>query len=358
MKSLNLDRINFHERLVFVWIATGLHGEAQAAFYIDGRDSASPDQARIAVREALERADERIQIARIVPGTFRTSEAELADWRTWAEFRQFLNVYGPVYPWDKPVPLRVHPPIGPQSDVPLPSLYDGVHFETWGQLIKIYPDMEGPIDPVLGGRAEAYALNSYTGEMEANTRLALLVARHVDNEGETWPLSNEDEFISRAERKRENLLRKSIYHRQDKPEIFAAYEQAARDGTTEQTRRATYEMWRQHQRRRAFFLINAEPVRIDLADDGTPTMAWRLDTATGRITPTNQADAEAVLAGTGTRVTEDTWTLTIEEIRRTLDVDGEIAEVYAKVAAQEKDQSLRAYLFKSFRLWAEKFAEG
>ncbi|GAA3028452.1 hypothetical protein [Actinokineospora globicatena] len=357
MIPLNLDRINFHERLVFVRIVVGQYGLPKAAYVIDGRDYADAEQARAAVLAALQQTSERMQLADFTPSSIRSSETELALWPSWTEFRQYLDVYGPVYPWPKPVPVKVHPSAGPMSDVPLPPMYDGVHFETWGQLVKIFPRGGGPIDPVFGVRVEAYALNGFTGEIEANTRNAVLVARNVDNEGETWPLTNEDEFIARVESRRERLLHESGYHRRDAPEIFAAYEQAARDGTTEQTRHATYEMWRQHQLRRAYFIIDSDPVRVDLSDDGIPTMAWRLDTTTGRIIATDQADAETVVTGPGTRVTQEDWIVRIEEIRRTLDPDREIAEVYAAIDADGDDWSRKPRLHDSFRLWAEKFVE-
>ncbi|GAA3028460.1 hypothetical protein [Actinokineospora globicatena] len=357
MIPLNLEGIDFHERLVFVWIATGPHGEHEGAFVIDGRDYADNDLARAAIREAVERTDERVPVARVAPAIIRSKEAELSRWRSWAKFKEFLDIYGPIYPWVKNAPPRTQPPVGPESGVVLPPLHDGVHFEAWGQLIKIYPRGEGPMDPVLGVQAEACGLNSYTGEFEANTPKSLKVARYGRDEDDVWPMHDEDDFIQAVEDQREYLLRNSAYHRRDKPKIFAAYEQAARDGTTKQTRRTTYEMWQQHQRRRAFFVIDAEPVRVDLTDGGAPAMAWRLAPTTGGIVSTNQADAEAVFIGASNRVTEDAWVFAVEKIRSTLKVDGEIAKMYAIVAVEPGRSYPRAYLSASFDLWAEKFAK-
>ncbi|OHV73635.1 hypothetical protein BCD48_33165 [Pseudofrankia sp. BMG5.36] len=233
-------------------------------------------------------------------------------------------------------------------------MYSERHFECWGQLVETFPRGQGPYDPVLGHKAQGYGLNGYTGEFEADTPRALQCANGGEDD-DTWPLHDEDEFIAAVEERRERLLRTSFYQRHDKPEIFAAYEQAARDGRTEQSRRATYEMWRQAHRRRAYFLVGAEPVRVDLADDGTPVTAWRLDTTTGRIVSTSRSDADAVLHGAGTRVTERSWLLAVED-RRGLGGDGAIAQAYAKAAAEPDEVYRRLILFRSFDLWAEKFA--
>lgn len=358
MKSLTLGSIPYHERLLFVWIAAGPHGEPEAAFVIDGRDYADAEQARTAIREALEQTDLRAQVADFRPARIRENEKELAYWPSWAEFRRFLDVYGPVYPWRRPSapPARAVPPVpAVPANVPATPLYSERHFECWGQLVEIFPDGQGPYDPILGRPAEGYGLNGYTGEFEPDTRRALQCA-HGFEDDETWPMRDEDEFIVAVEQRRERLLHTSFYQRHDKPEIFAAYEQAARDGLTEQSRRATYEMWRQANRRRAFFLVGTEPVRVDLADDGTPTTAWRLDTTTGRIVATDRADAETVVTGEGSRITEHAWLLAVEDRRRTLDVDGAIAEAYAKAAAEPDEVYRRRTLTRSFDLWAEKFA--
>jgi hypothetical protein len=364
MESLNLGSIPYHERLTFVWIATGQHkyGELVAAFVIDGRNYANAKKARTAVREALEQTDLRTRVgdwqsASISPA----NEKELAYWPSWAEFRCFLDVYGPVYPWRRPhrpstPPARAVLQPRPSSvSVPRTPLYTERHFDCWGQLVEIVPAGQRTYDPILGRPAEAYGLG-YTGEFEPDTRCALQCA-HGFEDDETWPFSSEDDFIAAVEGRREDLLRESFYHRHDKPEIFAAYEQAARDGRSGQSRRATYEMWRQVHRRRAFFLVGTGPVRVDLADDGTPATAWRLDATTGRIISTGRADAEAVVTGEGERITEHAWLLAVEERRRTLDVHGVIAEAYARAAAADEVYR-RRILTRSFDLWAEKFASG
>jgi hypothetical protein len=46
----------------------------------------------------------------------------------------------------------------------------------------------------------------------------------------------------------------------------------------------------------------------------------------------------------------------VEERRRTLDVDGAIADAYAKAAAEPDEVYRRRILTGSFDLWAEKFA--
>lgn len=230
--------------------------------------------------------------------------------------------------------------------------YSNLHYECWAQLVELVPGGKGPYDPVTGRSAKGYGLNGYTGEFEADTRRVLQLANGGEDD-DTWPLRDEEEFIARVEERREKILRGSFYQRHDKPEILAAYEQAARDGRTEQSRRATYEMWRQALRRRAFYLVGTEPVRVDLADDGTPATAWRLDATTGRLVPTGRADAEIVA---GRRITEHAWLLAVEDRRRTLDVDGAIAEAYAKAAAEPDEVYRRRILTRSFDLWAEKEA--
>jgi hypothetical protein len=97
---------------------------------------------------------------------------------------------------------------------------------------------------------------------------------------------------------------------------------------------------------------------VDLADDGTSAMAWRLDARTGRIVPTGRTDAETVVSGEGRRITEHAWLLAVEERRRTLDVRGAIAEAYAKAAAEPDEAYRRRILTRSFDLCAEKFAGG
>lgn len=359
MESLILGSIPCHERLTFVWIAAGPHGEPKAGFVIDGRDFADAEQARAAVREALEHTGRRAQVADFRTVRIPENEKELAYWTSWADFRRFLDVHGPVYPWRRPPTPPTTPAISRAAavteTVPRTPLYSGRHFECWGQLVEIFPAGQGPDDPVLGRPAKGYGLNGHTGEFEADTRRVLQCAHGVEDD-ETWPLRDEDEFVAAVEERRAELLRESFYQRHDKPEIFAAYERAARDGRTEQSRRATYEMWRQARRRRVFLLVGAEPVRVDLADDGTPTTAWRLDATTGRIVATDRADAAAVVTGGGVRTTEHTWLLTVEERRRTLDVDGVIAEAYAQAAAEPDDVRRRRILTSSFDLWAQKFA--
>jgi hypothetical protein len=70
-------------------------------------------------------------------------------------------------------------------------------------------------------------------------------------------------------------------------------------------------MWRQFHRRRAYFLVGSEPVRVDLAGDGTPVMAWRPAAAAGRIVPSGRTDAATVTGGEHQRVTEHTWLLEV-----------------------------------------------
>jgi hypothetical protein len=349
MESVSLGSLPYHELLTFVWIAYGDHGEPRAAFVIDGRDYENADQARAAVREALEQTDQRAQVAGFRPAGIRENEKELDHWPSWAEFRRSLDVYGPVYPWRR----RTAPPASAVSQPapatgPLTPLYSERHFDCWGQLVETFPAGQGPRDPILGRRAEGYGLNGYTGEFEANTRRALQCAHGLEDD-ETWPLRDEDDFIAAVEDQREELLRTSFYQRHDKPEIFAAYERAVPP-------RATYEMWRQVHRRRAYFLAGTEPVRVDLTGDGTPATAWRLDTTTGRLVPTGRTDAEIVVTGAHQRITEHVWLLAVEERRRTLDVDGAIADTYAKAAAEPDEVYRRRILTGSFDLWAEKFA--
>lgn len=359
MEALTLGSIPYHERLTFVWIASGPNGEPRAAFVIDGRDYADEEQARTAVREALEQTDQRAQVADFRPARIQENEKELDYWPSWAEFRRLLDVYGPVYPFRRPLnaPAKAVPQTAAAPvSVPQTSLYSGWHFECWGEFIVTFPAGQGPYDPVLGRTAEGYALNGYTGEFEPDTRRALQCAHGLEDD-ETWPLRDEDEFIAAVEERRERLLRASFYQRRDKPEIFAAYEQAAHGGRTRQARRATYEMWRRVHRRRAFFLLGTEPVRVDLADDGTPVIAWRLDTTTGRIVPTSRVDAETVVTGQAERTTEHVWILAVEDLRRALvGVQGAIAEAYAKAAAEPDEVYRRRVLTRSFDLWAEKFS--
>ncbi|URN09761.1 hypothetical protein LUW74_44730 [Actinomadura madurae] len=346
--------IPYHERLTFVWIASGPHGEPKAAFAIDGRDYADAEQARTAVREALERTDLRVRVADYRSVRISENEKEAAYWPSWDDFRGLLDVYGPVDPWRRPA-LRAR---ACPSAATLPvavsrtPLYSSRHFECWGQLVVVFPAGEGPDDPILGRPAEGYGLNGYTGEFEPDTRRALQCAHGLEDD-ETWPLRDEDDFIAAVEERREQLLRASFYQRHDKPEIFAAYQRAAQGGRTVQNRRATCEMWRHVHRRRAFFLVGTEPVRVDLSDDGTPMTAWRLDPTTGRIVATGRADAVTV---EGRRITEHAWLLAVEDRRRTLDVHGAIAETYAKAAEIPDEVYRRSLLTRSFDLWAEQFA--
>lgn len=349
MTALELGAVPYHERLTFVWVAFGSHGEPRAAFVIDGRDYADEEQARAAVRDALEQTGQRAQVADFRSANIPENEGELAYWPSWTEFRHFLDVYGPVYPWRRrqgPPAQAVQPPV--PVAVPQTRLYSGRHFDCWGQLVVTFPAGQGPVDPVLGRQVEGYGLNSYTGEFEADTR-RVLQCTSGDEDDETWPLRDEDEFVTAVEERREKLLRSSFYQRHDKPEIFAAYEQAS-------PRRTTYEMWRQVHRRRAYFLVGTEPVRVDLTDDGTPMTAWRLAATTGRIVPSGRTDAETVVAGHHRRITEHAWLLAVEEKRRTLDVDGPIAKAYAEAAAASSEGMRRLLLTDTFDLWAEKFA--
>lgn len=361
MESLNLGDIPYHQRLTFVWIAAGPVGEPEAGFVIDGREYADADHARAAIREALEQTDLRARIADFRSVNIPENEKELAYWPDWAEFRGFLDVYGPVYPWRRPAPQPTPPAnaIPPAAtvpvDVPWTPLYSGQHFECWGELVVVFPDGSGPDDPMLGRRAAGYGLNGYTGEFEPDTRRALQRAHGIEDD-ETWPLHDEDDFVAAVEERRERLLRTSFYQRHDKPEIFAAYERAAHDGRTGQSRRASFDMWRRAHRRRAFVLLGAEPVRVDLAEDGTPVTAWRLDPTIGRIVATERSDVDAVVRAASQRITEYAWLLAVEDRRRTLDVSGPFAEAYAKAAAEPDDVYRRRILTHSFDLWAEKFA--
>lgn len=361
MGSVNLGSTPYHERLFFVWLAAGVHGELEAAFAIDGRDYADEESARAAVLDALEQTDLRLRLGDYWPANIPENEKELDYWPGWAEFRGFLDVYGPVYPWRRPkrVPKRTaaRPASVPAvtADPARTALYSERHFECWGQLVETFQPGQGPYDPVLGRRAEGYGLNGYTGEFEADTRRALQCAHGLEDD-ETWPLRDEDEFVEAVEDRREKLLRDSFHQRHDKPEIFAAYQRAAREGRTLAARRETYRLWREAQARRAYFLVDGEPVRVDLAADGDPAQAWRLDMATGRIVATGRDDAQAVFGGPGRRVTEHVWLLAVEERRRTLAVDGAIAEAYARAAAEPDEVYRRRILTRSFDLWAEKFA--
>ncbi|WP_439378210.1 hypothetical protein [Amycolatopsis lexingtonensis] len=341
MKSLDLGPLDYHEHLTFVWIDDGPPSGPIAAFVIDGRDYANADQARAAVRAALEETDLRVAVADFRPAGIAANEGELAYWPSWTEFRRFLDVYGPVYPWRRPAAAPPVPPPAAEPAAAAPvSAEPDRFFECWGQLVEIFPWGQGPEDPVLGRRAEGYGLNGYTGEFEADTRRARQCARGVEDD-DTWPLADEDEFVDAVEARREGLLRKSFYQRHDKPEIFAAYERG-------EPRRVTYEMWREAQRRRAFFLSGTEPVRVDLT---TPVTAWRLDAGTGRLVP-------GEVTGEGRRITEHEWLLAVEERRRTLPVDGAIAEAYAKAAAEPVAAFRNRILTRSFDLWAEKFGAG
>jgi hypothetical protein len=362
VESLILGPGPYHERLTFVWIATGPHGEPEAAFVIDGRDYANAEQARDAIQKILEETDRRTIVADFQFAGIAFNEKELAYWPSWAEFRPFLDVYGPVYPWrrpSRPAASAVAPVAAVPAGGPPTPLYSDRHFECWGELVVTFPAGRGPHDPILGRPAEGYGLNEHTGEFEPDTRRAVQCAHGLDDD-ETWPLRDEDEFVAAVEQRRERLLRTSFYQRQDNPEIFSAYELAAREGRTEQSRRDTYEMWRQANRRRAFFLVDAEPVRVDLADDGAAVTAWRLDPTTGRLVSTGRADAETVAAGGTGRSTEHAWLLAVEDRRRTLDLPGArtgaIAEVYAKAAAEPDEVFRHRILTRGFDLWAEKFA--
>jgi hypothetical protein len=93
-------------------------------------------------------------------------------------------------------------------------------------------------------------------------------------------------------------------------------------------------MWRQVHRGRTFFLVGTESVRVDLADDGTPTTAWRLDMTTGRIVSTGRPTRKPSSPARGRQITEHAWLVGVEDRRRTLDVHGAIAEAYAKAAAE------------------------
>lgn len=363
MSSFDLGPLRYDEHLIFVWLAAGPHGELEAAFAIDGRQYADAQQAHAAVLEALEQTDLRARVGDFRPTTIPENEKELEYWTGWAEFRGFLDVYGPVYPWRRPTsaPTSAQASARPATvpsgaEVPQAPLYSERHFECRGELVETFPPGQGPYDPVLGRRAEGYGLNGYTGEFEADTRRAVQCAHGLEDD-DTWPLRDEDEFIEAVEDRREKLLHRSSYQRREHPEIFAAYEQAARDGRTAQSRRATYELWRQAQLRRAYFLVETEPVKVDLADDGAPAMAWRLDMATGRIVATSTADAETVV-GVGERVTEYVWLLAVEERRRTLHVEGPLADAYAQAAAEPDEVYRRRVLTRSFDLWAERFADG
>jgi hypothetical protein len=337
----------YHERLTFVWIAYGSHGEPRAAFVIDGRAYADAEQARTAIGEALDQTGRRVQIADHRTARIRENDTELDYWPDWAEFRRLLDVYGPVYPWRRRSATPAVPAPVPVT-VPQTPLYSGRYFDCWGQLVVTFPAGQGPRDPVLGRRAQGYGLNDHTGEFEADTRRAVQCAGGFEDD-ETWPLRDEDEFVAAVEERREELLRTSFYQRHDKPEIAAAYEGA-------RSPRVTYEMWRQVHRRRAYFRAGTEPVRVDLTDDGTPETAWRLDATSGRIVPSGRTDAETVVAGRHERITEHGWLLAVEDRRRTLDVDGPIAEVYAKAAAEPDEVYRREILTRGFDLWAEKFA--
>jgi hypothetical protein len=57
-------------------------------------------------------------------------------------------------------------------------------------------------------------------------------------------------------------------------------------------------------------------------------------------------------------VTAYVWLLAVEERRRTLQVDGAIAEAYAKAATEPDEVYRHRILTRSFDLWAEKFADG
>jgi hypothetical protein len=344
VKSLDLGPLDYHDLLTFVWITAGPSAGPRAAFVIDGRDYADAGQARAAVRAALEETDLRAEVADFRPAGIAANEDELAYWPSWAEFRRFLDVYGPVYPWRRPraTPAARPPAVEPAVGTPVSATPDR-YFECWGQLVEIFPRGQGPDDPVLGRRADGYGLNGYTGEFEADTRRVLQCALGLDDD-ETWPLRDEDEFVDAVEERREELLRTSFYQRHDKPEIFAAYERG-------EPRRVTYEMWRAAQRRRAFFLSGTEPVRVDLAGDGTPVTAWWLDAKTGRLVP-------GEVTGEGRRITEHEWLLAVEERRRTLDVGGAIAEAYANAAAEPEEAYRNRILTDSFDLWAEKLEAG
>jgi hypothetical protein len=374
MESLDLGSVPYHERLTFVWLAFGPAGAPRAAFVIDGRHYADADEARAAVREALEQTALRAEVADFRPASIAENEADLAAWTSWEQFRRYLDADGPFDPWPEPsdppaaqvlqfatVPSADHPAAADTDGTPGPagglqtSLSSGRHFECWGELVVTFPEGQGPYDPILSDQAEGYGLNTSTGEFEPGTRRALQCAHGLEDD-ETWPMRDEDAFIEAVEERRERLLRTSFYQRHDKPEIFAAYERAARDGTVRQSRRATYEMWRQAQQRRAFFLVGTEPVRVDLEDDGTPVTAWRLDMTSGRIVSTNRADAQGVMTGEGTRVSEHAWLLAVEDRRRALDVNGAIGEAYAKADGETDEAARRSILTHSFDLWAERFA--
>ncbi|RSD22814.1 hypothetical protein [Amycolatopsis eburnea] len=338
MKALDLGSLDYRELLTFVWVTAGAPAGPRAAFVVDGRDYPDAAQARAAVREALEETELRVEVADFRPAGIAANEGELAHWPSWPEFRRFLDVYGPVYPWRRP---RAAPAAPPPAAEPAAAARVSVapdrFFECWGQLVEVFPRGQGPEDPVLGRRAAGYGLNGYTGEFEADTRRAVQCARGVDDD-ETWPLRDESEFVDAVEERREELLRTSFYQRHDKPEIFAAYERG-------EPRRVTYAMWRAAQRRRAFYFYGTEPVRVDLTTPGT---AWRLDPVTGRLVP-------GEVTGDRRRITEHEWLLAVAERRRALDVGGAIAEAYAKAAAEPEEAFRNRILTGTLDLWAEKF---
>lgn len=373
MSAVELGPIRYDRQLTFVWLEAGPHGELEAAFVIDGREYPDADAARAAVLEALEQTGLRVRLGEFRPMSIPENEKELAYWPSWTEFRGRLDVYGPVYPWRRPSPQpqparRTQPRTGPAPAstpttplVPAPPpqpLYSERHFECWGQLVEIFDPGRGPVDPVLGRRALGYSLNGYTGEFEADTKRVLQCARDEEDD-DTWPLRDEDEFIERVEARREQLLRASFFQQHDKPEILAAYEQTAHTERTAQSRRDTYELWRQAHRRRAYFLVGDEPVRVDLTDDGVATATRRLDPVTGRIIQVSaDADDAETLASEGKRITEHAWILAVEELRRTLPVDdAAIAEAYAQAAATDEAYR-RRILTRTFDLWARRFADG
>lgn len=98
-----------------------------------------------------------MRVADFRPVNIQENEKELAYWPSWAEFRRFLDVCGPVYPWHLPsaAPTRA---VSQAATAPVSvrrtPLYSGRHFECSGELVVTFPAGQGPYDPIMGHSAE------------------------------------------------------------------------------------------------------------------------------------------------------------------------------------------------------------
>jgi (p)ppGpp synthase/HD superfamily hydrolase len=87
----------------------------------------------------------------------------------------------------------------------------------------------------------------------------------------------------------------------------------------EQSRRATYELWRQAQRGRAYFLLAGEPVRVDwhggqTRPAGEPYLEHLLEATRVLVEAVGVTDVDVLRAAVPHDVVEDT-ACTLDEVR-------------------------------------------